>query len=769
MNTDQSGTADRWYYNATIVNGDSATPQPARFQEQRLVPLLNECSEYYVALARLSVQGVTANFPILRPAVLVPPSTALPATQTDYWVGLRWVAFANVATSAGVEYALSPVGYSNLLTTNLVLPVTPGPSTPESVSDIYSVRDVEDSLTASFQKLYSLPTACDPNGIVMTYTYPAPFNGTNAALFPAASTFPTAPLLSPPVAAHTEEGSRFLRASIDKTTYKLSLQAPVNEIIVNKGVAPASLPSYFETVEVAALDNPFLTPTNGVANAPPSTILVQTGLNDQFQLVIAPTSTYYIIIPGGTYTGVQICAEITNVINSTVGIVPANSYVFSYADGRVRVTTGNVPTSGLQGDFSNIWGAGLLYSLGLVPTTIGTEAINLPYNFTTIAPYGLDTNIITVPGTPAGSSPTSGANMVKLGSALYTIPTGDYSPSSLAGMLNKQSTAYSGSVFWAVSLGKFKVFTPSAVTAVANGRDIMPLLGFSYPIPEPEGIAQALPTYNNVPTLFDDVKWMCVPFFSDKLLELLPMPTYAPSRNMNAVRVITPYWRPRLPLGSYAGVNATTPDPGLDFTGPPLFTYGGEYFAVSDPVTLQGQTFYALDLSPHTAESVELPSALQYGNISLPNPAQPAPYNVVLARQCALTTTTIQALQWTQEQSAQSSWSVYTGLAITSNNIPAYEEAYGLNVLGSNEAPSAGASSTNIIFDIDLAQDELHQIQGGIGFTPTVFRYAKLRGGPLNNMDIQFWLRKKNGQFVPWMMDAGGTISAKLMFTRAPY
>jgi hypothetical protein len=107
-------------------------------------------------------------------------------------------------------------------------------------------------------------------------------------------------------------------------------------------------------------------------------------------------------------------------------------------------------------------------------------------------------------------------------------------------------------------------------------------------------------------------------------------------------------------------------------------------------------------------------------------------------------------------------------MAVTSNSIPAEEELYGLNTLGGS-VTSAGASTSNVIFDLDLSQDELHQIQAGVTYAPTVYRYAKLRGGPIYNMDFQVWLRKQDGTFTPWIVDTGGSISLKFMFTKVPY
>lgn len=123
-----------------------------------------------------------------------------------------------------------------------------------------------------------------------------------------------------------------------------------------------------------------------------------------------------------------------------------------------------------------------------------------------------------------------------------------------------------------------------------------------------------------------------------------------------------------------------------------------------------------------------------------------------------------------QEFDNTSAWSPYTGLAITSNMIPAMEEALGINITPNNNAvQSAAATTNNIIFDLDLTQDMIHQIQTGIAFTPALFRYAKLKSAPLTGIDLNFYLRRKDGTYVPWNITNGGTINVKLMFCKTPY
>lgn len=123
-----------------------------------------------------------------------------------------------------------------------------------------------------------------------------------------------------------------------------------------------------------------------------------------------------------------------------------------------------------------------------------------------------------------------------------------------------------------------------------------------------------------------------------------------------------------------------------------------------------------------------------------------------------------------QEYENTSAWSPFTGLAITSNIIPAVEEASGINITPTSGAVQAsGNSSVNIIFDLDLTQDTIHQLQSGIAFTPAAYRWAKLKSSALSGIDLNFFLRKRDGTYIPWNLTNGGTISAKLMFCRNPY
>lgn len=170
---------------------------------------------------------------------------------------------------------------------------------------------------------------------------------------------------------------------------------------------------------------------------------------------------------------------------------------------------------------------------------------------------------------------------------------------------------------------------------------------------------------------------------------------------------------------------------------------------LTSPQPSSGVSMYVLQTDPFTADDTDT--------------APVTPFNPAV-------TTCVPEYLFEQEYEATGAWSPFTGLAITSNLIPAVEEAFGVNITPNQDAvQAAGAASSNIIFDIDLTQDTIHQIQSGIAFTPAIFRYAKLKPAPLTGVDLNFFLKRRDGVYVPWQVTNGGTISVKLMFTRTPY
>lgn len=742
--TDQSGDADRWYYNATIVNEDDSAPQPARFSEQRLVPLVNDCSEYYVALARLSVLGVTSNFPILRPSVSIPATNASPVAVSNYVVALRWIAFAYASVAGQVTNQLTPVGFSNLSTAPLLFPKETIVGDPEASSDVYSVRVVEDALSAALQTAYSNPF------VNMTYV-PAVQGMT---LFPPIADMPTL-LLDPPVTATTEEGTRFLQARIDTSSYKLSLLAPVQDVLVTAA-----------GVETVELRNPFITPCPGTLVSLPR-LQISLGLNDTILLMKEP---FNVFVGAITFApGLWMYADIAAYLQSQIRILMADPTAVTVSLGpnnKLSLVLGTGPALMLFGDNTTLRRGSLMWSLGFTSAvTVGIVDPN--FEFTQIigplpgvpsfVPGSIDNRLLTVVGA------------LSFGGITVMPPTVPLTAPSHAVFLRKAIPPTNNSfqfgqngqaVFNTTAQPPFVVAGSTAI--IQLGWTAPPINNFAYPFVAPSPPAYDAPLI--LPPDDQALKWMCVPYFNSLLLELLPMPTLPFTASAQALR--SQLYRPLLPFGSPTiptgpeGTNVFT-DPVLPFLN--VGTYAPQTGVTNDG---SGRALYALDLSPHVAEAVQIPCGMRNATTVIPttNPAQNA-------RERLFVNEFITALQWSQELTAQSSWSVYTGLAVTSNSIPAFEELSGMNRLNQNgnDSTSASSNSVNILFDLDLGQDQLHQIQSGVTFAPNIFRYAQLKGGPLNSIDLQLLLRKKDGTFTPWIMDSGGTINVKLLFTKSPY
>lgn len=105
--------SDRWYYTAVLSNpksGDVAE-QPARFYDQRTVPLIEDTAGYCAALNKLTIRGAAANLPLLVPPVQRATDPAdPPLIYTDYMLGVRYLAF-DPATG---DYAVSNMHVAQL-------------------------------------------------------------------------------------------------------------------------------------------------------------------------------------------------------------------------------------------------------------------------------------------------------------------------------------------------------------------------------------------------------------------------------------------------------------------------------------------------------------------------------------------------------------------------------------------------------------------------------------------------------------------------------
>jgi hypothetical protein len=246
-------------------------------------------------------------------------------------------------------------------------------------------------------------------------------------------------------------------------------------------------------------------------------------------------------------------------------------------------------------------------------------------------------------------------------------------------------------------------------------------------------------------------------FFNDKLLELFPMPTVQPASSMYA---------------SFAGPINTNSSilPGCNIVavssaaGAALCTWldPGQSIPINynDILATRRHMMYCIQTYPRSGVSVQETRAT-FGDVYSPSTEADGPFVM-----------DVSSFTWTQEYGVTGTWSPITGIAITSSYIPVYEEAYGLNSLDPTTGtvePNSGKATSNIIFDIDLMQDGAHAIQSGVLFLPNTFRWAKCRPGALQNVDLRLLLRKRDGTFVPWILDNGGTVNIKLMFCKQPY
>lgn len=248
-------------------------------------------------------------------------------------------------------------------------------------------------------------------------------------------------------------------------------------------------------------------------------------------------------------------------------------------------------------------------------------------------------------------------------------------------------------------------------------------------------------------------------FFNDKLLELFPMATVAPGVTWNPKIFPTPVntnsdVAPNCSTNLAVGPTGLVPITWLDPDQTAIVTYGGL-------VAQRTALMYCIQTFPRSATVINSDTRATFGSASTGVTSQDGPWMFNVA-----------SLSWTQEYGATGSWAPITGIAITSSNIPVYEEAYGVNsidpVTGMVDA-SSGKASSNIIFDIDLLQDTAHSVQGGVYYVPGAYRWAKCRPGALNTVDLRLLLRKRDGTFVPWVLDNGGTVNIKLMFCTDPY
>lgn len=240
-------------------------------------------------------------------------------------------------------------------------------------------------------------------------------------------------------------------------------------------------------------------------------------------------------------------------------------------------------------------------------------------------------------------------------------------------------------------------------------------------------------------------------FFGSKLLELFPMPT-VPAAATLLSQTAQGYYGPIASISSARPGCSTTgawldPDQQvqtLNYNN----TVSPSFYRMSC-VLINGK---APSGSPLTENRMDRNSA----SPPLTSPVFPFTYS-------------IGCLVYTQEFAVTNAWTPVSGLCLTSAYIPAYEEAYGVNTYP-NPTNSVGVVSNNIVFDLDVEQQQGHDLQEGIVYVPSTYRWAKLKAGAsLRNLDFGILLRYRDGTLEPWLLDAPGTISVKFLFTKHPY
>jgi hypothetical protein len=113
----------------------------------------------------------------------------------------------------------------------------------------------------------------------------------------------------------------------------------------------------------------------------------------------------------------------------------------------------------------------------------------------------------------------------------------------------------------------------------------------------------------------------------------------------------------------------------------------------------------------------------------------------------------------TQENSTVAQWTPYTGLAITTNSIPALVE-----MVGTGDNVAVTNVTQPILFDFQFVS--AGDTQAGVSLTPNFYREAKLTGQGFSSIQLQFWLVTRNGSLQPFVLAPFSSMSFKLAFTK---
>jgi hypothetical protein len=127
-------------------------------------------------------------------------------------------------------------------------------------------------------------------------------------------------------------------------------------------------------------------------------------------------------------------------------------------------------------------------------------------------------------------------------------------------------------------------------------------------------------------------------------------------------------------------------------------------------------------------------------------------------------------LQLMQEYVSTAAWNPFVGLAITTNSIPAQFETSGQTIVTSGQAPTAQVGNTTnpILFDLDFSTTNAHSLLQGISFSPTIYRWVQMSGGPLSDIGFFVYLKTRDNTLVPWDVPAFGMIDIKFLFSHSP-
>lgn len=173
LNPTVFSTADKFYYDAVLLNektGDSADV-PARFVDNRTIPLLEDTTGFNACLTHFKVMGATTNLPIMRPPVLrLTAANEAPYIHTSFVLGVKYMMYLNPGGQPNPpDPAVNPstVYVSQMLTVPIRIPsMYPNESRTDYANSrfywVMSQRDLVDGLNVALRELNTgLPQTID--------------------------------------------------------------------------------------------------------------------------------------------------------------------------------------------------------------------------------------------------------------------------------------------------------------------------------------------------------------------------------------------------------------------------------------------------------------------------------------------------------------------------------------------------------------------------------------------------------------------------------